>query len=51
MKFLFIQRIDTTQNSIFYSLIKKNDEIIAFWRTMEPPKGGVVVRLNSGVEE
>jgi hypothetical protein len=32
MKFLFIKRIDTTKNSIFYSLIKKNDEIIAFGR-------------------
>ena len=32
MKFLYIKRIDTTKNSIFYSLIKKNDEIIAFGR-------------------
>jgi hypothetical protein len=32
MKFLFIKRIDTTKNSIFYSLIKNNNEIIAFGR-------------------
>jgi hypothetical protein len=32
MKFLFIKRIETTKNSIFYSLIKYNNEIIAFGR-------------------
>ena len=33
MKFLFIKRIDTNKNSIFYSLIKNNNnEIIAFGR-------------------
>jgi hypothetical protein len=33
MKFLFIKRINTTKNSIFYSLIKNyNNEIIAFGR-------------------
>ena len=32
MKFLFIKRVETTKNSIFYSLIKKNNEIIAFGR-------------------
>jgi hypothetical protein len=32
MKFSFIKRINTTKNSIFYSLIKKNDVIIAFGR-------------------
>ena len=32
MKFLFIKRINTTKNSIFYSLIKYNNEIVAFGR-------------------
>jgi hypothetical protein len=32
MKFVFVKRINTTKNSIFYSLIKDNDEIIAFGR-------------------
>lgn len=32
MKFLFTKRLDTTKNSIFYSLIKKNNELIAFGR-------------------
>lgn len=32
MKFVFIKRIDTIKNSIFYSLIKFNDKIIAFGR-------------------
>ena len=32
MKFTFIKRINTTPSSIFYSLIKKNDVIIAFGR-------------------
>jgi hypothetical protein len=32
MDFLFVKRIDTTKNSIFYSLIKWNDEIISFGR-------------------
>ena len=32
MKFLFIKRINTIKNSIFYSLIKINNEIIAFGR-------------------
>jgi hypothetical protein len=32
MKFSFIKRLDTTKNSIFYSLIKRNDEIIGFGR-------------------
>lgn len=32
MKFSYIKRIDTTKNSIFYSLIKYNNEIIAFGR-------------------
>ena len=32
IKFNFIKRINTTKNSIFYSLIKKNNEIIAFGR-------------------
>uniref|UniRef100_A0A6C0ER97 Uncharacterized protein n=1 Tax=viral metagenome TaxID=1070528 RepID=A0A6C0ER97_9ZZZZ len=33
MKLSFIKRINTTKNSIFYSLIKKNDEIIGFGRS------------------
>ena len=32
MKFKFIKRIDTTKDSIFYSLIKYKNEIIAFGR-------------------
>lgn len=32
MKFSFIKKINTTKNSIFYSLIKNNNEIIAFGR-------------------
>ena len=33
MKFIFIKRINTDKNSIFYSLIKnKNNEIISFGR-------------------
>ena len=32
MKFVFVKRINTIKNSIFYSLIKDNDEIIAFGR-------------------
>ena len=32
MKFVFVKRIDTTKNSIFYSLIQNNNEIIAFGR-------------------
>ena len=32
MKLSFIKRIDTIKNSIFYSLIKFNNEIIAFGR-------------------
>ena len=32
MKFSFVKRIDTTKNSIFYSLIKHNDKIIGFGR-------------------
>ena len=32
MKFSYIKRINTTKNSIFYSLIKYNNEIIAFGR-------------------
>lgn len=32
MKLTFIKRINTTKNSIFYSLIKNNNEIIAFGR-------------------
>ena len=32
MKFSFIKRINTTKNSIFYSLIQNNNEIIAFGR-------------------
>lgn len=32
MKFVFVKRIDTTKNSIFYSLITYNNEIIAFGR-------------------
>ena len=32
MKFSFIKRIDTTKNSIFYSLIKFKNEIIGFGR-------------------
>lgn len=32
MKFLFYKRIDTAQNSIFYSLIKKNNKILSFGR-------------------
>ncbi len=32
MKLLFIKRINTTKNSIFYSLIKTNNQIIGFGR-------------------
>ena len=32
MKFSFVKRINTEHNSIFYSLIKKNNEIIGFGR-------------------
>jgi hypothetical protein len=32
MKLSFVKRINTNKNSIFYSLIKNNDEIIAFGR-------------------
>jgi hypothetical protein len=32
MKFSFVKRIDTTKDSIFYSLIKHNDKIIGFGR-------------------
>ena len=32
MKFSYIKKINTTKNSIFYSLIKHNNEIIAFGR-------------------
>ena len=32
MKFLFVKRINVTRNSIFYSLIKYKNEIIAFGR-------------------
>ena len=32
MKFSFVKRIDTSKNSIFYSLIKKNNVIVAFGR-------------------
>ena len=32
MKFSFVKRINVTKNSIFYSLIKYNNEIIAFGR-------------------
>jgi hypothetical protein len=32
MKLSFIKRIHTTPNSIFYSLIKYNNEILAFGR-------------------
>ena len=32
MKFSFVKQIDTTKNSIFYSLIKSNNVIIAFGR-------------------
>lgn len=32
MKFSYIKRINTTKDSIFYSLIKNNNEIIAFGR-------------------
>ena len=32
MKFAYIKRINTTKNSIFYSLIKYNNEIFAFGR-------------------
>ena len=32
MKFSFVKRINTEHNSIFYSLIKNNNEIIGFGR-------------------
>ena len=32
MEISYIKRINTTKNSIFYSLIKYNNEIIAFGR-------------------
>ncbi len=32
MKLSFVKRINTLKNSIFYSLIKSNNEIIAFGR-------------------
>ena len=38
MKFSFIKRINTTKNSIFYSLIKYNNEIIAFGRRHYGPE-------------
>jgi hypothetical protein len=38
MKFSFIKRINTTSNSIFYSLIKKNDVILAFGRRHYGPE-------------
>jgi len=32
MKIIFVKRIKTSKNSIFYSLIRNNNEIIAFGR-------------------
>ena len=50
MKFSFVKRINTEHNSIFYSLIKKDDEIIGFGRKHYNKNIIKVVKLNNNFD-
>tara|TARA_B100000214_G_scaffold126927_1_gene90322 strand:+ start:1156 stop:1905 length:750 start_codon:yes stop_codon:yes gene_type:complete len=50
MKFSFVKRINTEHNSIFYSLINKDDEIIGFGRKHYNKNIIKVVKLNNNFD-